>query len=39
LQDNAPYTQGVGVFYKKEFEKVGDLMKKEKEKKEKKRSR
>jgi len=39
LQDNAPYTQGVGVFYKKEFEKVGDLMKKEKEKKVKKRSR
>ncbi len=27
LEDNAPYTQGVGVFYRKEFEKFGDLFK------------
>ncbi len=25
LEDNAPYTQGVGVFYRREFEKFGDL--------------
>ena len=38
LQDNAPYTQGVGVFYKKEFDKVGDLLKKEKKEKRQKRA-
>jgi hypothetical protein len=36
LEDNAPYTQGVGFFYRKEFEKFGDLFKPSK--KEKKRS-
>jgi hypothetical protein len=25
LEDNAPYTQGVGIFYRKEFETFGDL--------------
>lgn len=33
LEDNAPYTQGVGVFYRKEFETFGDLFKKEKKEK------
>jgi len=37
LEDNAPYTQGVGVFYRKEFERFGDLLKSEKEKKRKER--
>jgi hypothetical protein len=27
LEDNAPYTQGVGIFYRKEFEKFFDLFK------------
>jgi hypothetical protein len=30
LEDNAPYTQGVGIFYRKEFEKFGDLFRREK---------
>ena len=37
LEDNAPYTQGVGVFYRKEFEKFGDLFKPDKNKKKKRR--
>lgn len=28
LEDNAPYTQGVGIFYRKEFENLRDLFKK-----------
>ena len=36
LEDNAPYTQGVGVFYRKEFEKFGDLFKNSKREKKKK---
>ena len=36
LEDNAPYTQGVGVFYRKEFEKFGDLFKSGKREKKKK---
>jgi hypothetical protein len=36
LEDNAPYTQGVGVFYRKEFEKFGDLFKRGKDRKKKK---
>ncbi len=42
LEDNAPYSQGVGVFYRKEFETFGDLFsndKKEKKKNEKGKSR
>ena len=39
LEDNAPYTQGVGVFYRKEFEKFGDLFKKDNGGKKKKKSR
>jgi hypothetical protein len=26
IENNAPYTQGVGVFFRKEFEKFGDLL-------------
>lgn len=26
LENNAPYTQGVGVFFRKEFERFGDLL-------------
>jgi len=37
LEDNAPYTQGVGVFYRKEFEKFRNLFKSDKEKKKKER--
>ncbi len=33
LEDNAPYTQGVGIFYRKEFEKFGKLLKSEKKQK------
>lgn len=36
LEDNAPYTQGVGIFYRKEFETFGDLFKRNKDKKKKK---
>ena len=36
LEDNAPYTQGVGVFYRREFEKFGDLFKNNKREKKKK---
>jgi len=37
LEDNAPYTQGVGIFYRKEFEKFWDLFKKDKSKKQNKK--
>jgi hypothetical protein len=30
IEYNAPYTQGVGVFYRKEFDNLGDLFKKKK---------
>ncbi len=33
LEDNAPYTQGVGIFYRKEFETFRDLFKRDKNKK------
>lgn len=33
LEDNAPYTQGVGIFYRKEFEKLKDLFTRDREKK------
>jgi hypothetical protein len=36
LEDNAPYTQGVGIFYRKEFETFRDLFKRNKDKKKKK---
>ncbi len=43
LEDNAPYTQGVGVFYRKEFENFGDLFggkdKKDKKKKDQSQNR
>jgi len=32
LNSNAPYTQGIGVFYRREFDKWGDLFKKKKKK-------
>jgi len=32
LEDYAPYTQGVGVFYRKEFNRWGDLLKRQKKK-------
>ena len=35
LEDNEPYTQGVGVFYRKEFESFRDLFKRKKERKKK----
>jgi hypothetical protein len=39
LEDNAPYTQGVGIFYRKEFEKFGKLLKSEKKQKRKEQRR
>jgi hypothetical protein len=39
LEDNAPYTQGVGVFYRKEFEKFGDLFKPDKKRKKRRKKR
>jgi len=33
LEDNAPYTQGVGIFYRKEFENLKDLFTRDREKK------
>jgi len=35
LEDNAPYTQGVGIFYRKEFENFKDLFKRSKDRKKK----
>jgi hypothetical protein len=32
LEDYSPYTQGVGVFYRKEFNRWGDLLKRQKKK-------
>ena len=39
LEDNAPYTQGVGFFYRKEFEKFGDLFKPSKSEKKKRKKK
>lgn len=36
LEDNAPYTQGVGIFYRKEFESFRDLFKRDNDKEKKK---
>ena len=33
LEDNAPYTQGVGIFYRKEFDNLKDLFKRDRDKK------
>jgi hypothetical protein len=32
LEDNAPYTQGIGVFFRKEFERFRDLFRRDKNK-------
>ncbi len=39
FEDNAPYTQGVGIFYKKEFNKFKDIFKRDKEKKKRREER
>jgi len=39
LEDNAPYTQGVGIFYRKEFDNLKDLFRRDRDKKKNKKQK